>query len=81
VYWRDLIMGDELGNASVIDIGKVQQILLTLVAFVSYAVAIGDTLFAGSGPIKEFPSMDSGFMSLLAASHAIYLSYKAVPHT
>jgi hypothetical protein len=31
--------------------------------------------------ITEFPSMDNGFMSLFAASHVIYLSYKAVPHT
>ena len=81
VSWRDLIMGDELGNASVIDIGKVQQILLTLVAFISYAVAIGDKLFDSTAAIGNFPAMSGDFMSLLAASHAIYLSYKAVPHT
>jgi subtilisin family serine protease len=81
VSWRDLIMGDELGNASVIDIGKVQQLLLTLVAFVSYAVAIGHMLFDATGAIAKFPEMSNGFLSLLAASHAVYLSYKAAPHT
>ena len=81
VSWSDLIMGDELGNASVIDIGKVQQLLLTVVAIVSYAVAIGDKLFESTAAIGALPAMSDGFMSLLAASHAIYLSYKAVPHT
>jgi hypothetical protein len=81
VSWRDLFMGDELGNASVIDIGKVQQILLTIVAFISYAVAIGDKLFDSTSTIDHFPAMSGDFISLLAASHAVYLSYKAVPHT
>ena len=58
-----------------------QQLLLTLVAFISYAVAIGDKLFDSTAAIGNFPAMSGDFMSLLAASHAVYLSYKAVPHT
>jgi len=27
------------------------------------------------------PAMSGGFLALLGASHATYLSYKAVPHT
>jgi len=30
--------------------------------------------------VANFPAMDTGFLPLLAASHAVYLWYKAVPH-
>jgi len=60
---------------------KVQQLLLTVVAVVSYAAAIGSKLSDSAGVITDFPAMSEGFLSLLAASHAVYLSYKAVPHT
>jgi hypothetical protein len=80
--WLDLVRGDELGNAAAIDVGKVQQLLFTLVAVLSYGVAIAhlfaDTTVHG---IAELPTMDGGFISLLAASSATYLAYKAVPHT
>jgi hypothetical protein len=80
--WSDLVLGDELGNATAIDIGKVQQLLFTLVAIVVYALAV-EVLLAGSvgNAIPSLPEMSGGFVALLAASHATYLAYKAVPHT
>lgn len=74
-------MGDELGNASIIDIGKVQQLLLTLNAFVTYAAAIGNKLVSSTTVISDFSTMSDTFISLLAASHAVYLSYEAAQHT
>jgi hypothetical protein len=81
--WADLILGDELGNATTVDIGKVQQILITLVAVVSYGLAIAKLLAVTSSgqPLAALPKMDSGFLALVAAGHATYLSYTAVPHT
>ena len=79
--WFDVIRGDEVGNATEIDVGKVQQLLLTAVAVVSYGMAIAKLLGATQGHIAELPPMSGGFLSLLAASSATYLAYKAVPHT
>lgn len=77
----DLVLGDELGDAATPDIGKIQQLLFTLVAIVTYAAAIGVLLYGtrDTAPISSLPEMSAGFLSLLAASSATYLGYKAVP--
>ncbi|HTR84472.1 MAG TPA: hypothetical protein VMI56_08330 [Reyranella sp.] len=82
--WSDVVMGDESGNADVIDISKVQQLLLTAVAVAVYGGAIGKTLLLAdrtSSMISALPGMTSGFLLLIAASHATYLGYKAASHS
>jgi hypothetical protein len=80
--WSDILLGDEAGNYDSIDIGKVQLLLLTLVAIVTYAYVIVEKLLAAKGiPIDKLPDMSSGFLTLLGASHVTYLGYKAVSHS
>jgi kumamolisin len=80
--WSDIILGDEAGNADAIDISKLQQLVLSLVAVVAYAYAIGKTITAATnGTISALPGMEGGFLLLIAASHATYLGYKAVSHS
>jgi hypothetical protein len=79
--WSDIVLGDEAGNADSIDISKVQLLLLSLVAIVAYAYAIGRTMAAAYGvAITALPTMNGGFLALIAASHGTYLIYKGVSH-
>ena len=85
--WSDIVLGDDAANCEVIDVSKVQQLFLSLVAVVVYGFAIAQTMVVAApltGPlvsIDELPGMNSGFLTLIAASHATYLAYKAVPHS
>jgi hypothetical protein len=80
--WSDMILGDEVGNTDAIDVGKVQLLLLTLVAIVAYGFAIAQTLVAANGGvIAKLPDMDNGFLTLIGASHLTYLGYKGVSHS
>ncbi|MGB6307513.1 MAG: S53 family peptidase, partial [Steroidobacteraceae bacterium] len=87
--WSDLVLGDEAGNADVIDISKVQQLVLSLAAMLAYAYAIAHVMVdvapvsavAKGHMIPGLPGMADGFLALIGASHATYLGYKAVSHT
>ena len=79
--WADLVTGDELGNAGTPDLGKIQQVLITLILLASYADYVFQALSAPVGPIGQLPAIDKSFVWLLGISHASYLAYKAAPHT
>ncbi len=80
--WSDVMLGDEAGNGGSVDISKVQQILLSVVAVLVYGYAIGRTLAAAKGAaLAGLPEMATGFLALIGVSHATYLVYKAVPHS
>lgn len=78
--WPDLVKGEEVGNFTYLDLGKVQNLFFTLVLIIAYAVALGARL-ADGGFIESLPPLDTGMVTLLGISHAGYLIYKAVPHS
>lgn len=78
--WKDLFLGDEVGNADSPDLGKIQQFFVTLLLVGSYFAAIG-TVFSEDGFIQGLPKLSEKFVWLLAVSHGTYLAYKAAPHT
>lgn len=78
--WTDLVTGDEVGNFAAPDLGKIQQLLVTLLLLLVYAVETFDAL-GGVKPVTGLPSLDPSFIWLLGVSHASYLAYKAAPHT
>ena len=79
--WVDLVTGEELGNASSPDLGKIQQVLVTLLLLGIYTAYIY-ALFAGTAEkITHLPILDQSFVWLMGISHASYLVYKAAPHT
>jgi len=82
--WMDMFKGDEAGNASTMDISKMQMFFLTIVLVGTYAIEVGKMFIygvsAGHG-IQHFPYLDSSAIALLAVSHAGYLGYKAAPHS
>jgi hypothetical protein len=79
--WSDIVLGDEAGNADVIDISKIQQLFLSIIAVVVYAYAIGQTIASAKDIVAKLPAMDGGFLALIGASHATYLVYKGVSHS
>jgi hypothetical protein len=78
--FTDMITGDEVGNATSPDLGKIQQLLVTLLLLGIYGVMITKA-FVGPATIATLPPLDQSFIWLMGISHASYLAYKAAPHT
>lgn len=78
--WGDLLKGEESGNASTVDLGKLQMFFFTLILVVGYAAAIG-AMFRETGPIVALPGVEDGMNTLLGISHTGYLANKAISHS
>jgi hypothetical protein len=84
-HFKDIFMGDEIGNVKLVDMSKVQMFFLTLVVVIVYGVAVAATLH-DAGAMKNpmgysFPRFSDTLDSLLAISHGTYLSVKTVDHS
>jgi hypothetical protein len=79
--FADIFHGDEVGNATDVDLGKVQQIFITVLLLGLYGASIFKALDDAHGLIRNLPPMNRDFVELLAISHASYLGYKAAPKT
>lgn len=79
--WADLVTGDELGNAGVPDLSKIQQALISLGLIAVYAGFVFRYFLTGPETLTTLPLLDPSFVWLLGVSHASYLAYKAAPHT
>jgi hypothetical protein len=76
--WSDIVSGDEVANAGIVDLSKVQQLLITLLLLGTYAgMMIGAIAVRSS--FDTLPALSQSFIGLLAISHAGYLTYKAMP--
>jgi hypothetical protein len=78
--WTDMLTGDEVGNFDVPDLGKIQQLLVTLLLLGVYGTMVFYK-FAGAARVDSLPTLDPSFIWLMGVSHASYLAYKAAPHT
>lgn len=84
---EDLFQGDEVAKAGTVDIGKVQQAIVTLILLASYLGMLAELFFAGtwkpytgiSASTTPLPAMSETFVFLLGISHVGYLAYKAAP--
>jgi hypothetical protein len=76
--WGDILKGDESGNASTVDLGKLQMFFFTFVLILGYGAAIVRLLDA-SAAISALPAVDNSLNTLLGISHTGYLAAKAVP--
>ena len=78
--FSDLFMGELVSNLGYVDINKVQNFLFTVMAVVSYAIALGAAI-AGAGSIAalfQFPDVSASLLAILGISHTGYLVGKAV---
>lgn len=81
--WQDLYCGEEVANRGTVDVGRLQQLVTTALLVYTYVGFVWRDLADASftGHLPAMPAVDSGFLGLLAASHAGYLAYKATPKT
>jgi len=80
----DLFQGEEVGNAAVLDLGKLQMFYFTLIVAFSYGAALAHAFAEASrnmSPVSVLPALGQGMVVLLGISHAGYLTNKAVPHS
>ncbi|WP_213956932.1 hypothetical protein [Variovorax sp. dw_954] len=82
----DLFQGDEIGKAGLVDIGKVQQAIVSLVLIVGYLCILINLFATGDAQATpkvagttELPPLSSAVVYLLGISHAGYLALKATP--
>jgi hypothetical protein len=79
--FSDLFRGEETADQDHLDLGKVQMFLFTVVLILGYGLAVGDLLDQSTAPFTALPAVDEGVVTLLAISHAGYLTRKALPPT
>lgn len=76
----DMFRGEELENAALLDLGKVQMFYFTLILLATYGLLLSRSL-ESDGVIARFPALGEGMVALLGISHAGYLAHKAAPHS
>jgi hypothetical protein len=74
----DLVSGEEVGNADILDLSRLQNLFFTLIIVGSYAAALGTLLVNSSGAIEKFPELGASQVALLGISTAGFLGAKAV---
>lgn len=79
--WRDLLLGEEIGNGAHLDVAKVQMLLFSFVLWLGYGAALLGLLRFEDGTYTALPDIPSGLITLLGVSHTAYLADKAVVHT
>ena len=77
--WTDLVRGEERGFVHVIDLGKVQLLLVTIVLVLAYGTVVGHALADDGKIVTSLPGIDDAFVIMLGISHAGYIAKKAVP--
>jgi hypothetical protein len=80
--FTDLFQGDELGNATHIDVAKLQLFFFTVIGAVAYFAAVFREL-ALSAPtsLVALPLLPTGLIMAIGISHGGYLAGKGVSHT
>ncbi len=79
--WRDLLLGEEVGNGAHLDVAKVQMLLFSFVLWLGYGAALLGLFRYENGTYTALPDIPSGLITLLGVSHTAYLADKAVVHT
>lgn len=75
-FW-DMFRGEEPANYSLLDIGKVQMFVFTMVAALAYAVALFQLVGSSSAEdLRAMPRLSEGLVFILGISHVGYLGNK-----
>jgi hypothetical protein len=80
--FTDLFQGDELTDASFLDVGKLQLFFFNVIVATTYGVQLYQ-LIANNDLSHDvsLPSLNDGLLALLGVSHAGYLSSKGITQT
>ena len=76
--WADMFMGEKIDDHTILDLGKVQMFLFTVLLLVTYAYAVYGLLGKATAP-NTLPDVGDMMVALLGISHGGYLINKAIP--
>jgi len=89
--WADLYLGEEVANRNVVDVSRLQKLIITILLVATYVQMIwthlGADLVNAEGKVAKqahfghMPLVGQSFIWLLGISHAAYMAYKATPKT
>ncbi len=82
--WSDLFRGEETGNASYLDVARIQLFTVTVILFVLYGLALArlfDEPAETGAAIAALPAPHAGVLALFGLSHTLYLANKLVAHS
>ena len=76
----DLIRGEEVDNATTVDLPRTQLLLITVVVVLAYGGAIAGCLFNGGATrIDALPELSATLLMFILVSHGGYLAGKLMP--
>jgi hypothetical protein len=76
----DFFRGEQTGDFTQLDLGKVQMFFFTAIVVGAYAIALASMFLTKEfSSITSLPALDGGVIAMLGVSHAGYLTNKAVP--
>ncbi len=78
--WSELLKGDESGNASTVDLGKLQMFFFTFVLVCGYGAATY-AMFRQGEQVTALPPVQEGMNVLLGISQTGYLAGKVVNYS
>jgi hypothetical protein len=87
--WADLYLGEEAANRYVVDVSRLQKLIITVLLVFGYLMYLWATFApkgtiaaaAGTPDLLSMPQIGGTFLTLLGVSHGAYLAYKATPKT
>jgi len=75
----DLIRGDDIGNANVVDLPKLQMLLITAVVVLAYGGVVGHMLGTDTWLLVKLPLLSNTVLMLVLVSHGGYVAGKLIP--
>lgn len=75
----DLIRGEEIANATVVDLPRLQMLLITVVVVFTYGAAVGHCLGTGTWLLTTLPKLHQSLLLLVLISHGGYIAGKLIP--
>ncbi|MGC5703021.1 hypothetical protein J4P02_22705 [Pseudomonas sp. NFXW11] len=75
----DLIRGEDVTNGTIVDLPRLQMLLITLLVVLVYGAAVGHSLGSGAWVLKELPQLHNTLLLLALISHGGYVVGKLIP--
>ena len=75
--WSELFMGEQAADRYVVDIGRLQKLIITVLLGIAYVVWLCNDLTAPKAAGLNMPSITDTFVWLLGISNGAYLAAKA----
>lgn len=75
----DLIRGEDVSNGVIVDLPRLQMLLITMVVVFVYGAAVGHSLGSGSWVLEVLPKLHNTLLLLALISHSGYVVGKLIP--